>query len=551
MSPKVNICIVHYNTPKLTKYLVKSINKFTPNSNIYIFDNSDKHPFVNEFNNVTIFDNTKGQIIDFDKWLENYPNRQTSTGKVNKYGSAKHSYSIQKCIELIDSDFILLDSDILLKKDISKIIDKQVLCSSDTEIFFRHKTKRCTPFICYINVDMMKEKKLSYFNDNYMYGLNKTSTSEHYDTGGYLYLLSQKYGLKKINNNDYIVHLRAGSWVEDAKKHHNYRPKLDEDGFINANKKLWWTNNKMANKIVIYTCITNGYDNIIEPKVNIPNVDFICFSDNIDLINSNVWKIRELPKGLEDLSDVKKQRHIKILPHRYLKEYDISIWVDGSITIKKDINQWINKTLTDEITCYIPKHPARKCIYKEAETCVKMKKDTLDVTKPQTDRYKKEGYPVNNGMVQTNIMLRKHNEPDCIALMEKWWDELYKGSHRDQLSFNYALWKTPQAKFMEIDKRTCNSEYFKWNPGHHNRKKKPTVRKTKVIESTNKRSTPNSITNTETNTPQSNESEKLLMAYKPSEASTVIKRPKPISPRKTTMIQRRIKPSSYLRNFLK
>ena len=42
----VNICIVHYNTPLLTEYLIKSINKFTPNSKIYIFDNSDKEPFT-------------------------------------------------------------------------------------------------------------------------------------------------------------------------------------------------------------------------------------------------------------------------------------------------------------------------------------------------------------------------------------------------------------------------------------------------------------------------------------------------------------------------
>ena len=42
----INICIVHYNTPLLTEYLIKSINKFTPNSKIYIFDNSDKEPFT-------------------------------------------------------------------------------------------------------------------------------------------------------------------------------------------------------------------------------------------------------------------------------------------------------------------------------------------------------------------------------------------------------------------------------------------------------------------------------------------------------------------------
>ena len=81
---KINILIVHFNTPNLTECLVKSINKFSPDSNIYIFDNSDKLPFTAKFDNVTIFDNTKGEIIDFDKWLEKYPNRFKSGGKINK-----------------------------------------------------------------------------------------------------------------------------------------------------------------------------------------------------------------------------------------------------------------------------------------------------------------------------------------------------------------------------------------------------------------------------------------------------------------------------------
>ena len=61
-----NILIVHYNTPKLTECLVKSINKFVgTNCNIYIFDNSDKLRFTYSQENLTIFDNTHGQIINF------------------------------------------------------------------------------------------------------------------------------------------------------------------------------------------------------------------------------------------------------------------------------------------------------------------------------------------------------------------------------------------------------------------------------------------------------------------------------------------------------
>ena len=36
------------------------------------------------------------------------------------------------------------------------------------------------------------------------------------------------------------------------------------------------------------------------------------------------------------------------------------------------------------------------------------------------------------------VILRRHNEKDCIRVMEDWWTEIKYGSKRDQLSFNYV-----------------------------------------------------------------------------------------------------------------
>ena len=32
-------------------------------------------------------------------------------------------------------------------------------------------------------------------------------------------------------------------------------------------------------------------------------------------------------------------RKYKILPHRFLSEYDISIWIDGNIKVRGDVNE--------------------------------------------------------------------------------------------------------------------------------------------------------------------------------------------------------------------
>ena len=96
-----------------------------------------------------------------------------------------------------------------------------------------------------------------------------------------------------------------------------------------------------------------------------------------------------------------------------------------------------------------------------------MKKDKKENVDPQIERYKREGFPKDYGLLQSNILIRKHNNEDCIKLMEDWFNEVKNGSHRDQLSFNYALWKNEDIKIEYLDKYIYRSKWFFWN-GKHN-----------------------------------------------------------------------------------
>ena len=96
-----------------------------------------------------------------------------------------------------------------------------------------------------------------------------------------------------------------------------------------------------------------------------------------------------------------------------------------------------------------------------------MKKDKAENINAQMDRYRKEGFPERYGLPQTNIVLRRHNDTKCVEVMEVWAEELRNNSHRDQLSFNYAVWKTGNSgSVCYLPKDTCNSRYFKWNSTH-------------------------------------------------------------------------------------
>jgi len=190
-------------------------------------------------------------------------------------------------------------------------------------------------------------------------------------------------------------------------------------------------------EIVVYTCISGDYDELREVSRPEKDIKYVCFTDQ--KIESKTWKVCPIPKFLNSLEPTKIARCIKILPHLFLSEYNISVWVDGNIQVLGNIKELVNSNLKNYFA--IPKHPDRICLYQEAETVIKLKKDTEYNVNKQLQIYRDKNYPKNNGMVQSNIIIRKHNDSRCIKICNLWWNEVRQFSRRDQLSFNYVIWK--------------------------------------------------------------------------------------------------------------
>ncbi len=191
-------------------------------------------------------------------------------------------------------------------------------------------------------------------------------------------------------------------------------------------------------KGVIYMVITGNYDALREPDYIDPAFDYICFTDSREL-HSDVWDIRyiENPEGL-DL--VRLARKHKILCHQYLKGYDYSIYVDGKMQIIGSLKDYIRKYSKGSPMLCFP-HCQRKCAYDEADICARIGKDAAEIIYRQMERYKKEGYPEHNGLIDSACLVRRHDDEQLQKVMECWWEEVSGGSRRDQLSIGYACWK--------------------------------------------------------------------------------------------------------------
>ena len=237
----INILIVHYNTPELTECLVKSINKQVKTNrvaNIYIFDNSNERPFTYRQDNIRYIDNTQKQIIDFDEWGKNYPNKK------EPFYSSKHCYTVQTFMDMIGEPFILMDSDILLKKDITDFWDESM------GFIGQSVRKRVLPFMCFINPKILKACGVPYFDDRFTYDLNKDNSGVgKYDTGCTLWLNKDKIPHRDIKYFGYIVHYEGGSYAKEYFER-NHKGQVTKERWLERNRRYWYDpNNTCSEKV--------------------------------------------------------------------------------------------------------------------------------------------------------------------------------------------------------------------------------------------------------------------------------------------------------------
>ena len=68
-----------------------------------------------------------------------------------------------------------------------------------------------------------------------------------------------------------------------------------------------------------------------------------------------------------------------------------------------------------------------------------MREDKHDAAtiRAQAVRYHAQGFPDHARLMENNVLVRRHNTPAMIELAQAWWEEIARGSRRDQLSFPF------------------------------------------------------------------------------------------------------------------
>jgi len=168
---------------------------------------------------------------------------------------------------------------------------------------------------------------------------------------------------------------------------------------------------------------------------------------------------RVIPRTIKQQVPVKQQ--IPMLPPVMDIYADINCKILPPINLNKKFNLFIsNSTFVDieeilanisyqEYDLVVFKSLKTNCIYKDALITRKIYWDISETIDKQIQDYKNSGYPENNELLETDIILRSNTK--TVKLMNDLWlkeTQKYKGSP-DVYGFNYAVFKS-KVKYLKL-----------------------------------------------------------------------------------------------------
>lgn len=200
---------------------------------------------------------------------------------------------------------------------------------------------------------------------------------------------------------------------------------------------------RVKRKYVIYTCITGNYDTAPEYLYFDDKYDYVLFTDSEKLIHQKrvgIWRVR--PLQFDGRDSVRNARWHKTHPHVLFPNYSYSIWIDGNIKpLGEFVFRKISQFISRDVLIAVPPHFWRNDCYEEAAFLSFHHFDLPELINKEIKVIKQSGLPEQSGLQETNIVLRKHNQPQLVSLDDEWWNFIDKYSRRDQICFNYLCWK--------------------------------------------------------------------------------------------------------------
>lgn len=212
------------------------------------------------------------------------------------------------------------------------------------------------------------------------------------------------------------------------------------------------------NRIAVYSAIFGDRDVYREPPEG--DFDAYLFTDKpVETCRAKVHVMQPIIPG----DRIRSARMIKLLPHVFLPQYEVTLWMDGDLVLTDPNVGEMEKLYLEEHPIATFKHRFRSCAYDEAVECIIRGLDNPMTIAYQVERYRKNRFPQKMGLAETGVQLRRSQDDRVKAFCSAWWGEVFSFSRRDQLSFDFTAWQLG-LKYQTFMGRVDSNPHFKLEP---------------------------------------------------------------------------------------
>lgn len=191
-----------------------------------------------------------------------------------------------------------------------------------------------------------------------------------------------------------------------------------------------------------------------------PRLTYLLYTDGVVTEAPPPWQPRIIPSIFRDA--VRDSKRLKLMPHLFLPDYDVSVWVDATCDILDLTADRANALLGDGYIALL-RHPFTSCLYEEAKTVMQLGLDADARIARQILAYRAEGVPQGIGLYAAGFMIRRHNDAACRRFDRLWWEQVILHSRRDQLSAPYVNWLLG-ANVTLMPLHLTDNSVFRWHP---------------------------------------------------------------------------------------
>ena len=186
-------------------------------------------------------------------------------------------------------------------------------------------------------------------------------------------------------------------------------------------------------QLIVFTCITNAYDEFPEDSFYEEDVRYVCFHDGTIDTSIGPWEYIQLDLDIEDPRDF--AYYVKAHPQEYFPKDSHTVWIDACFKLTKEFTENSRKSFPFCVLRHGGKFTYLDEVL-EGFTCAFFgESDVINLSNELREskyNFKKYSSP------QCTILWRKLTD-DVIKFNEEWYKWGSRGYNRDNIPFDAAI----------------------------------------------------------------------------------------------------------------